>query len=329
MIDTSVKYLGLNLKNPIIVGSCGLTSTIENLKKLESNGAGAIVLKSIFEEEIVQQTEFELQEIQKNSMIYSQMSETLDYIDTYISEKNIEQYTNLIIQAKKELLIPIIASINCISSNEWTSFAKKIEHAGADAIELNVFLNAADESDLQFEDIYSDIVTKVSSVVSIPVSIKISSSLTKISNTIQSIAKTNVKGIVLFNRFYSPDIDIDAMKIVNSQRYSNEQDYTLPLRWIALNSSKVSCDLAASTGIHTGETVIKQLLAGASAVQIVSVLYLHGPEYIQIILQDLENWMQKKGFNYISQFKGKCAVNEKNAASFERIQFMKYYSEIG
>ncbi|HPH15849.1 MAG TPA: diguanylate cyclase, partial [Bacteroidales bacterium] len=144
MIDTSVKYLGITLKNPIVVGSCGLTSTIESLKKLESCGAGAVVLKSIFEEQILQQTDSELQEVQKNSLLYSQMSESFDYIDTYIKDKTVDAYVQLISQAKQSLLIPVIASINCVSDFEWTTFAKKIEKAGVDALELNVFLSAAD-----------------------------------------------------------------------------------------------------------------------------------------------------------------------------------------
>lgn len=329
MIDTSVKYLGITLKNPIVVGSCGLTSTIESLKKLESSGAGAVVLKSIFEEQILQQADYELQEVQKNSMIYSQMSESFDYIDTYIKDKTIDAYVQLISQAKQSLLIPVIASINCVSDFEWTPFAKKIQQAGADAIELNVFLSAADETDIDIEQTIVSIIHKVQAAVSIPVSVKISSSFTKISKTIRAIAQTNVKGIVLFNRFYSPDIDLDTLEIVNSGRYSSSLDYTLPLRWIGLNSKKVSCDLIASTGIHSGDAVVKQLLAGAAAVQVVSVLYTHGYDHIQTMLAQLEAFMNSKGYQYIDQFKGKLAVSNAHASAFERIQFMKYYAEIG
>ncbi len=329
MIDTSVKYLGITLKNPIVVGSCGLTSTIESLKKLESCGAGAVVLKSIFEEQILQQTDSEIQEVQKNSLLYSQMSESFDYIDTYIKDKTVDAYVQLISQAKQSLLIPVIASINCVSDFEWTTFAKKIEKAGADALELNVFLSAADVTETNFEQTISAIANKVSASVSIPVCVKISSSFTKISQTIQTIAQSNVKGIVLFNRFYSPDIDLESLQIVNSGRYSNPADYTLPLRWIGLNANKVSCDLIASTGIHTGDAVVKQILAGAAAVQVVSALYTNGYDHIQTMLAQLEAFMNSKGYQYIDQFKGKLAVKENNAAAYERIQFMKYYAEIG
>jgi len=329
MIDTSVKYLGITLKNPIVVGSCGLTSTIESLKKLESCGAGAVVLKSIFEEQILQQTDSEIQEVQKNSLLYSQMSESFDYIDTYIKDKTVDAYVQLISQAKQSLLIPVIASINCVSDFEWTTFSKKIEKAGADALELNVFLSAADITETNFEQTISAIANKVSASVSIPVCVKISSSFTKISKTIQTIAQTNVKGIVLFNRFYSPDIDLESLQIVNSGRYSNPADYTLPLRWIGLNANKVSCDLIASTGIHTGDAIVKQILVGATAVQVVSALYTNGYDHIQTMLAQLEAFMNSKGYQYIDQFKGKLAVKENNAAAYERIQFMKYYAEIG
>jgi dihydroorotate dehydrogenase (fumarate) len=329
MIDISVKYLGLTLKNPIIIGSCGLTSTIESLKKLESNGAAAIVLKSIFEEQIIREADYELSSALKDSLIYTQMSETLDYIDSHIKEKNINDYIQLIKKAKKELLIPVIASINCISADQWIMFAKKIQAAGADAIELNIFLNANDESDICFEETYKEIISQIKLQVTIPIAVKMTSSFSKISKTIQNLDKTGVDGVVLFNRYYSPDIDLETMKVISSHKFSHENDYSLPLRWIAATSDKVSCDLVASTGIHTGDSVIKQILVGAAAVQVVSAIYKNGPEHIQTMLADIEKWMDKKGYNYIDQFKGKLSISNKtNAAAFERIQFMKYFSEI-
>ncbi|MFO7868124.1 MAG: dihydroorotate dehydrogenase-like protein [Bacteroidales bacterium] len=328
MIDTSVTYAGLNLKNPIIVGSCGLTNSIESLKKLESNGAGAVVLKSIFEEQIFNQSDFEISEAQKNEFLYTQYSESMDYIDQYIKEDTITTYLNLVRQAKKELLIPVIASINCVSNYEWARFAKRVEEAGADAIELNVFLHPSDESDLDFEQLYLDIIANVTAEVSIPVTLKMTPSFTKLSQTIQKISETDIKGLVLFNRFYIPDVDIETLRSTPKHPYSDPHDYTLPLQWIGLNAHKVSCDLAASTGIHSAESVIKELLVGASAVQLVSSLYLNGPEHIQTVLKGLEDWMNEKGYNYISQFKGKLANDSKYPATFERIQFMKYFSQI-
>lgn len=324
MIDTSVTYMGLSLKNPIIAGSCGLTNSIENLKKIESCGAAAVVLKSIFEEEILNQSEFELQEIQGNPMMYSQMSETLDYIDTFVSQKTIENYLHLITQAKKELLIPIIASINCISASKWITYAKRIQDAGADALELNIFIESSNNIQTQIKEI----VQSVTSYVTIPVSVKISSSYNDLQDVIIETSKLPCKGIVLFNRFYSPDINLDTFEIISSNPYSCDKDYTKPLQWIAKCSSQVSCDLAASTGIHTGEAVIKQILAGASAVQVASALYIHGIDYISTLVNEVETWMEQKGYNYISQFKGKCTITNKNIEAFNRIQFMKYFSNI-
>ncbi|HPY82129.1 MAG: dihydroorotate dehydrogenase-like protein [Bacteroidales bacterium] len=328
MIDTSVTYAGLTLKNPLIVGSCGLTNSIESLKKLESNGAAAVVLKSIFEEQILRQADYEVAEAQKNEFLYSQYSDSLDYIDQYIKEDTIVSYLAFIQQAKKELLIPVIASINCVSSYEWSRFAKRIQDAGADAIELNIFLHASDESDTDFEKTYFDIIAQAKKHLTIPVTVKMTHNFTKLSQSIQAISKTGIKGLVLFNRFNATDIDIETMKVAPKQPYSNPQEYILPLQWIGLNAKKVSCDLVASTGIHSGETAIKQILAGATAVQVVSALYKNGPEYIQTMLQDIEKWMERKGFNYVSQFKGMLSAANNNPAAYERIQFMKYFSQI-
>ena len=328
MIDTSVTYAGLTLKNPLIVGSCGLTNSIESLKKLESNGAAAVVLKSIFEEQILRQADYEITEAQKNEFLYSQYSESLDYIDQYIKEDTVVKYLSFIKQAKNELLIPIIASVNCVSTYEWARFAKRIQEAGADAIELNVFLHASDESDIDFEQTYLDIIAQAKKHVTIPVTVKMSHNFTKLSKSIQAISKTGIKGLVLFNRFYTPDIDIETMKVSPKHPYSEPHDYVLPLQWIGLNAKKVSCDLAASTGIHNGDAAIKQILAGASPVQVVSALYLNGPEYIQTILKEIEAWMERKGFNYVTQFKGALSASNTNPAGYERIQFMKYFSQV-
>lgn len=329
MLDLSVTYMGLQLKNPIIIGSCGLTSTIDSLKKIETEGAAAVVLKSIFEEQILNQTNFEIQEVQKNSLLYSQMSESLDYIDQHIQDGEIQAYIQLVKQAKKELLIPVIASINCVSSYSWEGFAKQIEQAGADALELNVYMSAADESDESFEDMLLHIADTITKTVTIPVAIKISSAFTKLSKTIQALDKTAVQSIVLFNRFASPDFDLDTNKISYSHKYSSPQEHTIPLRWIALNGKKISTDLVASTGIHTGNAAVKQILAGAVAVQVVSALYLHGLGHIQTMLSEIEQYMKKHSYLAIDNFKGKLAIDEQKTAVFERIQFMKYFGQIG
>ncbi|MBN1131816.1 MAG: dihydroorotate dehydrogenase-like protein [Bacteroidales bacterium] len=330
MKDLSTKYLGLTLRNPIIAASSGLTASVKSIKTLEKNGASAVVLKSLFEEEILSETHYEIKRAEEDSMIYSELSETLDYIDLHIKEDRLNEYLNLIREAKKEVLIPVIASINCISYEDWTHFTSRIEEAGADALELNIFLNPADFDNKEFEKVYFTIIEKVTQIVQIPVSIKISKYFTRLGLTARALSETGIKGMVLFNRFYTPDIDIEKMEMGQGKLYSNPEESLDTLRWIAILSSKVQCDLSASTGIHTGNDVIKMLLAGARTVQIASTLYRNGPDHIVRMLGQIEDWMEKKGFNSVNQFIGKVNAEYKdNPAAFERMQFMKNFSRIG
>jgi len=328
-MDLTTNYLGLNLKNPIIVGSCSLTSSVSEIKKLEKQGAGAVVLKSIFEEEILMDAGNQLSEARKNSFIYDKFSETLDYIDLHVKEERLNEYIQLIKGVKKEVLIPVIASVNCISSSEWISFAKRIEGAGADALELNISLNPTDLETRDFEHTIKDIIQKVLAQVNIPVAVKINNSFTHLARTILSLSKTGIAGLVLFNRAYTPDIDINTMEAIQGRSFSSPENYMDTMRWIALLSDNVKCNLAASSGIHNTEAVVKQIMAGADAVQMVSALYENGIEHIQFVLEGLEKWMEEKGFSSLAQFKGKAShKNATNPAVFERIQFMKYYSGI-
>jgi dihydroorotate dehydrogenase (fumarate) len=329
MADLTTTYMGLLLKNPIIIGSCGLTSSIEKIKELEANGAAAIVLKSIFEEEILLDTKMHLDSAKDDKMIYSDLSETLDYIDLHIKEDTLNKYIDLIKKSKKEVLIPVIASINCISDSEWTGFAKKIENAGADALELNIFLNPSDNSDMDFEKAYYTIISNVLATIKIPVAVKFSQYFTKPYHFFTGISKTGIKGMVLFNRFYLPDIDLDKLSMKEANIYSTPAEFNQVLRWIGVLSGKVNCSLAASTGIHDSSAMIKQILAGADAVQVVSAIYKHGPQYINQMLSELEKWMDDKGFNYIGLFKGQISmIQGSNPASYERMQFMKYFGGI-
>ncbi len=329
MKDLSTEYLGLKLKNPIIAASSGLTGTLEGLLSLEKYGAGAVVMKSIFEEEILLQAEKDLKEAEEDPMIYSGLSETLDYIDLHIKEDKLKNYLKLIADAKKNLTIPVIASINCISGEDWTHFTRKMEEAGADAIELNIFLNPADFKNKEFEKAYFRITKKVLDVVKIPVALKISKYFTRLGLSVKALSETGVAGIVMFNRFFTPDIDIDKISLTSASIFSTPDEQYETLRWIAIMSGKVDCDLAASTGIHSGDDVIKMLLAGASVVQIASTLYKNGPDQIARIHKRIEKWMTDKGFDSLEQFRGKVArMYGDDPAAFERMQFMKNFSEI-
>ncbi len=329
MKDLRTSYLGLELKNPIIAGSCGLTGTLEGIVSMEQQGAGAVVIKSIFEEEILMEVKEGMREAKKNPVIYSGLSETLDYIDLHVREDKLGAFLQLIQDAKKAVSIPVIASINCISDEDWTHFTRRMEEAGADALELNIFLNPADFKNQEFERAYFRIIEKVLKTVRVPVALKISKYFTRLGLSVKALSETGVSGLVMFNRFYSPDIDIEKMELCAPQLFSSSDEMHETLRWIAIMSERVTCNLAASTGIHTGEDVIKMLLAGATAIQLVSTLYKNGPEQIRIILTELDKWMTTKGFDSVEQFRGKISRKYgADPAAFERMQFMKHFSEI-
>ncbi len=326
MNDLTVQYAGLYLKNPLIAGASGFTSSIDRLVELEKNGIAAVVLKSIFEEEIIN----EFNESLASDDQFQSTGEFLDYYDYELKQENVNRTIKLIKDAKQKLSIPVIASINCVSSGEWTQFAKKFQEAGADALELNIFLLPSDASKTgtAIEQEYFKIIRTVKEKISIPVTVKMSPFFTNISEMIQKTAELDVAGIVLFNRSYNPDFDIERLQITSSNVFSKPEDYTLPLRFIAINSGKLSCSLAASTGIHDGNGLIKLLLAGADAVQIASTLYVNGFDRINSMLKELEEWMKSKNFLSVSAFKGKLAgENAKNPAEFERVQFMKHFSD--
>ena len=326
MANLKTNYMGLELKNPIIIGSSGLTNTVEGIKKLADNNAGAVVLKSLFEEQILMDTN---KGISENEADYPGAEE---YISAFTKSHQLDEYIKLIEDVKIAVDIPVIASINCVSDNDWVLFASRIEKAGADAIELNVSILPSDvnEKSINSEKKYFDITEKVKAQVSIPVSLKMSYFSAGLANLIQQLSFTgHVDSFVLFNRYYKPDIDIDTMKVTTSNIYSAPSEISESLRWIALLSGSIKKDLAASTGVHDGKGVIKQILAGASAVQMVSAIYEEGAGHINTVLNDVEKWMDKKGFENIDDFKGKISyANVKNPVVFERTQFMRYFSDI-
>jgi len=328
-MNLTTTYLGLELKNPIIAGSSGMTGTLDGIISMEKHGAGAVVLKSIFEEEILLDEKEQIKEAEKNPLIYSGLSETLDYIDLHIREDKLGKFLQLIRDAKKAVSIPIIGSINCISTEDWVHFTRRMEEAGADALELNIFLNPADFKSKEFEKAYFRIIEKVMATVKIPVSLKISKYFTRLGLSVRALSETGVSGLVMFNRFYAPDIDIEKMELSTPQIFSSPEEQYETLRWIAILSERVNVNIAASTGIHTGEDVIKMLLAGATAIQVVSTLYKNGPAQIGKMLTLLNDWMSDKGFNSVEQFRGKISRKYgADPAAFERMQFMKHFSEI-
>ena len=270
----------------------------------------------------------EYDSVMKDIAIDDNNLEYYDYFDYKIKEDNIKAYIKLIEDAKKAVSIPVIASVNCTSAHEWTFFAKKIQEAGADAIELNAFILPSDleKTTEQNEKIYFDLITAVKKEVSIPISLKISYYFSNLASMIKKLSETGIASIVLFNRFYSPDFDIHKQKVISTHVLSSENDLPISLRWVAIMANRISCDIAASTGVHDGNALIKQLLAGADAVQVVSALYKNGTEHIQTMLKELELWMDENNYNSIADFKGNMSQeNSHDPAAFERVQFMKYF----
>jgi len=331
MAELNTKYLGLSLSNPIVIGSSGLTNSVKEIVELEQNGAGAVVLKSIFEEQIMLEADYRMKKAEEDGLLYTEYSETLDYIDVHLKEKELGGYLDMIREAKSKVMIPVIASVNAISSLEWISFAKQIEEAGADALELNIFVMPFnfEKSCTDNEATYYNILKKVKSVVNIPVSVKISPYFANLGSVIMKLEEYGADGVVMFNRFASPDIDINNIKVISAERLSDAHEMPNTLRWIAIMASRVKMSLAASTGIHDGEAVIKQLLAGATVTQITSAVYKNGPGYISTMLNFVNNWMDDHGFNYVDQFRGRLSQSSmQNPESYERMQFMRYFSEI-
>jgi dihydroorotate dehydrogenase (fumarate) len=268
--------------------------------------------------------------VAQSESIYS-YPEAEDYIGNYTKETSVSEYLDLIRKCKASVSIPVIASINCVSSAEWISFARKIQEAGADAIELNIFVLPSDpkRNSEQNEQVYFDIAMAIIKQVSIPVALKISYYFSSFANTALKLSWTGIKGMVLFNRYFSPDIDIDKFEITSSNVLSSPEEISSSLRWVAMLSDRLHCDIAASTGVHDGAGVVKQLLAGAKAVQITSCLYKKGTGILPEMINFIEGWMDKHEFKTTDEFIGKMSFKEaENPAAYERVQFMKHFAGI-
>lgn len=322
MADLSTTYLGLKLRNPVIVSSSSLTGTAEKVKQCAAHGAGAVVLKSIFEEQIEAQV--------SNLLAAGEASlghpEAAAYITRYGREDAVNAHLQLIRQTKAEVPIPVIGSIHCVGAGAWTDFAAQVEDAGADALELNLFVLPSDErkGGAEIEEVYFDVVKAVMSKVSIPIALKIGTYFSGLANTLTRLSRSGLAGLVLFNRFYHLDFDIEKHEIVPGDHLSQPAETVLPLRWISILSGDVGCDLAATTGVHDGQAVIKHLLAGASAVQVCSTLYKNGVGQLEQILKEIEDWMIRHKHEKIADFQGSMSQDRsENPAAYQRVQFMK------
>ncbi len=324
MIDLSTSFAGLSLKSPIIVSSSGLTSSVDRLKKVAAAGAGAVVMKSLFEEQI---------NYEVTSMSDGQdYPEAVDYIRTYARENSLAQYLSFIKEAKEAVDIPVIASINCVSSSEWIDFAGKIEDAGADALELNIYFLPIqkDKDPREYEKAYLQLVSDVKKKTSLPLIVKLGNGFSNITWMVNQLYHRGVAAVVLFNRFYAPDINTDDMSFGSAEVLSTPAELRNSLRWIGIVSSQVDqLDLAASTGVHSGMAVVKQILAGATAVQVCSVLYRNGLDYVKDMITEMKKWMEKNQYESPGDFRGKMNYGSLDDPSvYERAQFMKYFSSM-
>ena len=322
MTDLSTKYMGLDLENPVIVGSSGLTASVESVRQCAEAGAGAVVLKSIFEEQILAEVEGL---VEASEPLYWH-AEAANYIASYGRENAVGAYIDLIREAKKAVSIPVIASVHCVSSGTWTEFAARVEQAGADGLELNVFVMPSDprRGGRENEQVYFDILDSVKSKVSIPVALKIGAFFSGLSQTAVRLSQSDVDSLVLFNRFFRFDFDIEKLELVPAEYLSSPDEMLKPLRWISILSEQVDCELVATTGVYDGAGVVKQLLAGATAVQMCSALYKNGVGYLGQVLDEVRSWMARHNYSSIDQFRGKMSQGEsENPAAYERVQFMK------
>jgi dihydroorotate dehydrogenase (fumarate) len=323
------KYLGLELKNPIIVGASNLVTDIEMLKKLEEAGASAIVYKSLFEEQI----HLENLEIHQEMTDYNERNAEMTSLFPHdLYESGPEEFLSNFAEARKAVTIPLIASLNAVYDETWVDYAKKLQEAGADALELN-FYAVPVEFDVDGRGILNeelDIIESVKKEVTIPVSVKLSSFYTNPLYTIAEMDKKGADGFVLFNRLFQPDINIETESHHFPYNLSNEQDNRLALRFSGLLYKQVNGSICASQGILTGADVIKMILAGADAVQVVSTIYKNGPKQITKMLQEMEAWMATRQYKNLDEFRGKLSrANMKDPFTYKRAQYVDILMKSG
>jgi len=326
-MDLSTTYLGLKLKNPLVLSASPLSEQIENIKKAEDAGAAAVVLQSLFEEQL----KLESDELDFHlSHGTESFAEALSYFPQ-ASEFRLgpEDYLEHIAKAKAAVQVPIIASLNGSSVGGWTDYAKKMQEAGADAIELNIYYipTGLDVTSAEVEQTYNDILKAVKSVVTIPVAVKLSAFFSSMANMARRLDQAGANGLVLFNRFYQPDINLETLEVEHNVLLSTAQARRLPLRWIAILYGHVKADLAATSGIHNAKDVLKMLMAGASVTMLCSVLIKQGIEQIGVIEREMRAWMGEHEYESVKQMQG--SLSQKNCpdpSAFERAQYMRAIS---
>ncbi|HET8851319.1 MAG TPA: dihydroorotate dehydrogenase-like protein [Ktedonobacteraceae bacterium] len=323
-LDLTTTYLGLQLKNPLVASASPLSKKIDMVRRLEEAGAAAVVMYSLFEEQITHESH-ELQHyLERGTNSYAEALNYFPDLDNY--NLGPEPYLEHLYRIKRAVSIPIIGSLNGFSTGGWVEYAHKIEQAGADALELNIYDLSTDInlSGAELEQSFVDLVRDIRARVKLPLAIKLSPFFTSLPHMAKRLVKEGANGLVLFNRFYQPDFDLDELKVVPDLELSTSQELRLPLRWIAILYGRVAADFALTSGVHTGHDVLKAIMAGSSVAMLASELLAHGPGRLPHIIAGIERWMEENEYKSITQMKG-CMSQRAVAepAAFERANYMK------
>jgi len=324
MTDLKTKYLGLELKNPLVASSSTLSKKLSNIKKMEDAGIAGVVLYSLFEEEITHETLALDYFLSRGTESFAEALTYFPDLSNYNTGP--EKYLSLISQAKESVQIPIIASLNGISSGGWIEYAKLIEQAGADALELNLYYVSADQDITgdELEKAYVQLVENIRKEIDIPIAVKLSPFFSSFTNISSELVGAGANGLVLFNRFYQPDLNIEDMRVEPTLELSTSSDLLLPLRWTAILYKKVSADLALTSGVHSGEDIVKALMAGASVVMSASELVENGIGRAKSMLQEFSNWMDTHEYESVDSLRGVLSQRSiTQSAAFERANYMK------
>lgn len=321
MADLSTTYMGIPLSSPVVVAACSLSGKVDNIRHAEQAGAGALVIKSLFEEQI----QWEASNLEEAENVGAErFAESLTYFPP-IEHAGSREHLMWVEKTRKVVTMPLLGSLNAISRSNWVGYARQLQDTGVDGLELNVYgvqtdmLQTADDVEKSLYETVDNVLAEVT----IPVAVKLSPFYTSVVNVASELDRRGAKGLVLFNRFLQPDIDVENETLRNSMTWSRPEEMRLPLRYIALLYGRIKADLAASSGVHTAEAVVKQLLAGATIVQVASALYLHNIDYIKTLNDGLAGWMDQKGYKKSADFRGKLSQRDvKDLFAFERAQYV-------
>jgi dihydroorotate dehydrogenase (fumarate) len=323
-MNLKTKYLGLELANPLIVGACPLADDVDTVRRLEDAGAAAIVMRSLFEEQIEGEHDASLEQFEIHANSFAEAQSFFPGAHEFAMTP--DAYIDQIRKLKDAVKIPVIASLNGLAISGWLRYAELIEQAGADALELNVYHIATESRETLYsiEHRIREVARNVRETVKLPLAVKLSPFFTSLPHIAMDLCSAGIDGLVLFNRFYQPDIDLEEMSVVPQLHLSDSSELLLRLRWLAILSGRCGASLACSGGVHKATDAVKAIMAGANSVQIVSALLMHGPNHLKVILDDLKNWMQEHEYESIRQMHGCLSLSRcPDPAAFERANYMR------